>query len=123
MGASAPIIVATPVPASAAARPSQGSRQSWGRIVIHHFDGDLAAGARAREVKDVLAARTGFNVEVRPVTAPVSADNIRIFFEADRENAYAARDLVATGSMPVRDFTDYRPSPRPGTIELWLASR
>jgi hypothetical protein len=106
-----------------AARPTQASRQPWARIVIHHFGGDPAAGARARELKDLLAARTDFTVEVRSVASPVSADNIRIFFEADRENAYAARELLAAGPMPIRDFTDYRPLPRPGTIELWLASR
>jgi len=104
-------------------REAQGTGQSPARIVIHHHDGDAAAVARAYNVRDVLAARPGFNVEVRPVPALVSADNIRIFFEADRDTANAARDLVAGGIVPIRDFTDYRPLPRPGTIELWLAPR
>jgi len=104
-------------------REAQGTGQLPARIVIHHHDGDAAAVARAYSLRDVLAARPGFNVEVRPVPALVSADNIRIFFEADRDTANAARDLVAGGTVPIRDFTDYRPLPRPGTIELWLAPR
>jgi len=92
------------------------------RIVIHHRGGDDTAEARARELHARLAARGKFDVELRPVTAPVAADHLRIFFESDRQTAQNTRELLASGPISIRDFSDYRPLPRPGTIELWLAA-
>ena len=120
---SPPREAAAPSILQATSRESPATAQVPARIVIHHYDGDAAALARALNMKEVLASRPGFTVEVRPVAARVSADNIRVFYETDRETAYAARNVVAGGTVPIRDFTDYRPLPRPGTIELWLAPR
>jgi hypothetical protein len=92
------------------------------RIVIHHLGADAAAEGRAREMKARLAAQGSWDVEVRPVPAPVSTDDLRIFFEADRQVALQTRDLLAAGTFSVRDFSHYRPLPRPGTIEIWLAA-
>lgn len=103
-------------------RPQGSPGQGPVRVVIHHRTGDAAAVARARELQELLAADRGFNVEIRSVSVLVSADNIRIFFESDRQKARNTRDLVASGPIPIRNFSDYRPLPRPGTIEIWLAA-
>ena len=103
-------------------RERQGVSQTPARIVIHSPAGDVAADARARALRTRLVANGGFYVELRYVTARVPADDIRIFFEGDRERAVSTRDLVADAGVPIRNFSDQRPLPRPGTIELWLAS-
>jgi hypothetical protein len=92
-------------------------------VVIYSPAGDAAADARARVLRERLEARGEFYVDLRYVTTFDSADNIRIFFEADRDSAVIARDRVAgAGPLPIRDFSEQRPLPSPGTIELWLAS-
>ena len=102
--------------------PEVPSPAETARIVIHHHAGDVAGAARARELRGRLAARDGITVEIRAVPMRVSLDNMRIFFASDRRQARDARDLAGSGSMPIRDFSHYRPLPRPGTIEIWLAS-
>lgn len=97
--------------------------QAPGRIVIYSPAGDAAADARARVLRERLAAGGEFYIDLRYVTTFDAADNIRIFFEADRDRAVVARDRVADeGTLPIRDFSGQRPLPSPGTIELWLAS-
>jgi hypothetical protein len=96
--------------------------RSPARIVIHHYTADAAAAARALALQARLTSQPEVEVEIRPVTAPVSADNIRVFFEADRVKAHSAMERLRSGPIPIRDFSDYRPLPRPGTIELWLAA-
>lgn len=49
----------------------------------------------------------------------VGADHVRFYHRAD---AGAARAVAQTLSAAARDFTSYRPSPAPGTIEVWLAA-
>jgi len=98
------------------------STEALVRVVIHHFKGDAGAEARARQLRERLEAHREFGVELRTVTASVKTDNLRIFFESDRSKALITRELLASGPVPIRDFTDYQPLPRAGTIELWLAA-
>jgi hypothetical protein len=116
----------SPVPAPAVARPAVGSdtatRPAPVRLVIRHSEGDAAAESRARAVQGRLEAHRKFDVELQPVAESVSADNLRIFFESDRLEARITRDLIDGGPIPIRDFSDLRPRPRSGTIELWLAA-
>ena len=114
------------LPAPTAARPAAGSdaalRPAPVRLVIRHSEGDAAAESRARELRGRLEAHRKFDVEMQPVAESVSADNLRIFFESDRLEARITRDLIESGPIPIRDFSDLRPRPRSGTIELWLAA-
>lgn len=109
---------APPIAADAAA--SIGSAPT--RLVIHHHEGDAAAKARARELKAQFAAPGKLDVQLRPVTASVAADNLRIFFESDRRFAEHTIKPLLSGPISIRDFRHYRPLPRAGTIELWLAA-
>lgn len=111
----APTSQATPVPAS---------------ITIHH-----GTDAESREVAQRLAdqlRRAGYAVvELRPVTLEIGTASVRFFHAADR---LAAQQLVnALGpflvwqgrgapTTPI-DFTDFRPQPSVGSIEVWLPRR
>ncbi|MGE0311253.1 MAG: hypothetical protein AB7P21_06495 [Lautropia sp.] len=92
------------------------------RFVFHHAAGDDAAAARSQALAERLAATSDAAVEVRAVPVPVSTDNIRVFFGRDRAPARAARRSLDMADAAIRDFSDYRPLPRPGTIELWIAA-
>lgn len=117
---SAPVLPApSPPPRPATDAPVGFAAQT--RVVIHHPASDDGSAARAQALAAQLAAERDWRVEIRRVPQAVSRDNIRVFFEADRAAARDARALVADEAMPIRDFSDYRPLPRPGTIEIWLA--
>ncbi len=61
---------------------------------------------------------TGYPLEKpRRVGFTVSRTNLRYFHPEDRQ---AAELLAAAVGGKVRDFTNFRPSPKPGTIEIWL---
>jgi hypothetical protein len=90
--------------------------------VIRHSEGDAAAQSRARQLQGRLEANRKFDVELQPVAESVAADNLRIFFESDRLEARITSELLDGGPIPIRDFSDVRPRPRAGTIELWLAA-
>ena len=64
---------------------------------------------------------TGFDV-ITPerVNFTVSKNHVRFFYADDAE---AAGMLAAAVGGAARDFTDYRPSPPAGTIEVWLAGK
>ena len=70
------------------------------------------------ELTAVLRA-TGYSIRspVR-VRFKISRDNVRYFHASDAE---AAGALAAAFGASVRDFTDYKPAPRVGRIEVWLA--
>jgi hypothetical protein len=100
------------------------------RVVVHHGD-----GAESRAVAEQLAAQlqsAGFGeVEVRAVPFQVATASIRYFYNEDRRGA--ERLVAAIGpflswhgraapSTPI-GFTDFRPLPRRGTLEIWLPRR
>lgn len=94
------------------------------RVVLHH----AAANAGSTNVAVELAARltaVGYpDVMVRRVPHAIGADRLRWFHLSDRPLALALRlATFASATVALQDFTDYRPSPRPGTLELWLADR
>jgi hypothetical protein len=74
----------------------------------------------SEDLEEVLATLTaaGYAVEqtVR-VDFRISQTNVRYFHAEDAMLAAGVAEAIA-GSA--RDFTDYRPSPDPGTIEVWL---
>ncbi len=52
-----------------------------------------------------------------PVGFAVSRDQLRYFHASDRG---AAEEIATLTGAALRDFTDYRPLPPEGTLELWL---
>ena len=92
------------------------------RFVIHYQANQATAAMRARRLAEQLADAGGAEVELRTVALRVSLDNIRLFHENDRVHALEAGTRLGKGETALRDFSDYRPLPRPGTIEVWLAS-
>ncbi len=100
------------------------------RVVIHYTAGDSNALSRARELGRHLRAGDLATVELRQVPMRVSTDNVRYFFDADEDKARAVHSVVARwqkqpgapATVPISDFSHFRPLPRLGTIEIWLAT-
>ncbi len=77
--------------------------------------------------KDQIAAyhslllETGYSVaEPKSVGFAISSDQVRFFYPAD---AAAARALAEAIGARVRDFTDFRPLPEEGTVEIWMSGK
>lgn len=124
----APPAVAAPFPPPAAPVP-QGSPQitapgfsrtlAEARVVIHYPEG--RGYQRSEELVRLLRAIGTGEVETRPVRYAVDRQSIRYYHAADREVTWTISDLVGGGGWAtVSDFTSYRPTPRIGTIEIWL---
>lgn len=74
--------------------------------------------ALADDLTANLEARGHEIASVKPVNLKISERNVRFFHEEDRGEA--ARLAEAYGGL-LRDFTNFRPSPAEGTVEIWLA--
>ena len=78
---------------------------------------------------DVDAALTLLAGAVAPPEGPVqvnyaiSSSNVRYYHADDADAAIAAASSLSNrlGPVEARDFTSYRPSPAPGTLEVWLS--
>lgn len=84
------------------------------RIVLH-APPEIGDAALAEALRDGLSGAT---MRVVDVPFEVGQTHLRFFHGTDRE---AAAEIGARFGMPVRSFTEYRPSPAPGLIEVWLA--
>lgn len=90
------------------------------RAVFHYRAG--SAPDDAERLAGRARAITG-RIELRAVPATPSRPGIRYFFTEDAGAAEALAAALAGagfGAFSVRGFPDYRPSPQPGTIEVWL---
>lgn len=86
--------------------------------VALHLSANLSDSAR-RATEDSLRAE-GFDLDESRVAAlPVRESQVFFFHEEDE--ADAARIAERIGAR-LRDFTDFRPAPEPGRIEVWLAA-
>jgi hypothetical protein len=103
--------------AVAEAEPSRTLAQA--RVVIHYPE--RGGFERAEEIVRLLRALGTAEVETRPVRYAVERQSIRYFHAADREaSAQISLALSGGGGETPSDFTFFRPSPRRGTIEIWL---
>ncbi|MEM6374370.1 MAG: hypothetical protein AAF727_16560, partial [Pseudomonadota bacterium] len=76
----------------------------------------IAASAAEAVLQDIgLSARL-----TDPVSFGISVSNVRYFHPSDRA---AAAEVARLLNAEIRDFTDFRPSPRVGTVEVWIAGR
>lgn len=95
------------------------------RVVIHYPDGVRPQAERL--ALDLGAVLTHGGIELQGVQARVSRANLRYFHPGDRPLAERVGALLrseapeAMGTVTVRDFTHFRPSPRRGTVEVWLS--
>lgn len=115
---SAPVAAARPgLSEPAAAVPSRTLAQARVVILYPEFGGY----ERSEELVRFLRAVGAGEVETRAVRYPVERQSIRYFHTADREVAGTISDMIGGGGREtVSDFTYFRPSPRNGTIEIWL---
>lgn len=92
------------------------------RVVVHFpasASGQADAALGALEAAGVASARgvgTGLSI---------SQSNVRFFHSQDAAAARQVADILAAqpgaGSVLARDFTDFRPLPEAGMVEVWLA--
>ena len=126
-----PPVVAAPVERPVAAPPpSEQPALPVRRIVVHH-GGQAESRAVAEQLASQLLSASLGDIEVRAVPFDVATASVRYFFDQDR--ADAQRLTAAIGpflnwhgrAVPATaiGFTDYRPLPRQGTIEVWLPRR
>jgi hypothetical protein len=116
--------VAAPEPEPQAALPGED------RIFVHHRAGDAASAGLADRLAEELQRRGSGIVVIRSVPFGIGRPSVRYFHAGDRAAAdalvQAAQAVLGTGAdaapQAPSDFTDYRPAPRPGTLEIWLSS-
>lgn len=115
-----PEIAATPVTPPAPETPAPASIAS-ARISVNY---PASAAQTANAIAATLRASGAGATTVVPVGFSVSASNVRYYHAEDRAAAEAVAAVVgATGPVETRDFTDFRPSPLPGIIEIWLSGQ
>lgn len=92
------------------------------RVVIHYPE--RGGYERSQELERLLRAVGTAEVERRAVRYAVDRQSIRYFHAADRDVSGSIADLIGVagggGRETVSDFTTFRPTPRNGTIEIWL---
>ncbi|WP_405401638.1 hypothetical protein [Paracoccus sp. Ld10] len=103
-----------------AANPATSSRTlGQARVVIHYSERDNPE--RVEQVARLLRAVGTGEVETRPVPYIIDRQSIRYFFAADRDVSGIIGDAIGGGGRAtVSDFTFFQPSPRGGTVEIWL---
>ena len=125
----------TPVPQPAAqpipvAPPAEQAGAGEPRIVVHHGGDEESTAVAQQLASQLLSAGFGI-VEVRAVGFEVGTTSIRFFFDRDRAGADRLTTAIgpflsfhgrAVPGTPI-GFTDYRPLPRQGTLEIWLPRR
>lgn len=92
-----------------------------GARVMVHFPADAAGDAEA--VVNALQVAGAGSSSALPVSFGISSTNIRFYHAEDAGAAERVADLLrAAGQQPeIRDFTDFRPQPDAGLVEIWLA--
>lgn len=87
--------------------------------IVLHFPNRV--GLEEAEELAASAARAGFRIEkLRPAGFSISSTNVRYFHDEDRE---AASLLAEAVGGELRDFTNFRPPPATGVIEIYMAGR
>jgi hypothetical protein len=116
-------------PASATEQPQAALGQL--RIFVHHGADDADSRELTLRLAGALRSAGAGYVEVKAVPFPIVTASVRYFRADDRpatlEVLAAVRPLLgasgrAAPSTPI-DFTDFRPLPRPGTVEIWVPAR
>ncbi len=87
--------------------------------LVVHVPSGVPRAAR-NEVADALRAAGWAAADPVAVEFRIRDTHMRFYHAADRPGAAAA---AAALDVPLRDFTDYRPSPRTGLVEVWVAGR
>lgn len=113
---------AQPAPGLAAEVPAQILPQVQGAILDVNVYVHAPGSARLAAGGAITALRSaGLDpVLTDPVTFGISQSNIRFFHAEDRA---AATEVARILGAELRNFTDFRPSPRIGTVEVWIAGR
>lgn len=110
-----------PLLGSATGRGTEYPKAPTARAVIHHRLGTFSSIRGS--LTDALR-RAGFaEVEWRPVADTVSRDQTRYFHDGDRVLSDKVLAVLTSLGRPgnPEDFTHYTPSPRAGTVEIWLS--
>ncbi|MEL6517154.1 MAG: hypothetical protein AAFQ39_05515 [Pseudomonadota bacterium] len=117
-----PVDKALPIPTLAAVVPEQVLPQVQETILGVNVFVHAPGTAQQSAASAITVLRTvGLEATLTaPVAFGISQSNIRYFHAEDRA---AAAEVARLLNADLRDFTDFRPSPRAGTVEVWIAGR
>ena len=92
------------------------------RVIIHF---PASAEAEALAARAALVGLGVAEVETVPVRFAIGASNVRYYHAEDRDGAGRVAEAIAGslagGEPATRDFTDFRPPPLAGRVEIWIA--
>jgi len=112
-----------PAPVAADLQPAALPPTALPARVFIHFP--ASAGGEAQAARGALLGLGVPDVEVVPVRFAIGSSNVRYYHAEDRDGAGRVAEAVAAslagGRPDTRDFTDYRPPPLVGRVEIWLA--
>jgi hypothetical protein len=116
------VIAPAPAAPDAAVTPPSGAR-----VVIHHTAARAVDAMLANKLAQRLE-RQGFKVaDIRPVRAHMPGGTVRYYFPQDREvgrvllaNLGQVLDDDAGTAERLQDYTNHRPKPEAGTLDVWL---
>ncbi|NNL36033.1 MAG: hypothetical protein HKP35_09465 [Silicimonas sp.] len=74
--------------------------------------------AEAEAIAENVLARGHDLARIKPVDLKINERNVRYFHGRDRGEAARLADAY---DARLRDFTSFRPTPKDGTVEIWLA--
>ena len=104
-------------PTSQQQPPASGGGMARARVVIHVRNG---SEARAQDIAARLSSTVG-RLETRRVPVAPGSYEIRFFHSEDSVAARALAEMLPVdGAWRVRDFSQFRPTPSGGTLEVWL---
>ena len=113
-----PAPAAAPPAAAPAETPEARAALAEARISVNY---PASAAGTANEIAAALRAAGAVTANVVPVGFSVSATNVRFYHPEDRAAAEAVAAVAANGGpAEIRDFTNFRPQPLPGVVEVWL---
>lgn len=86
-------------------------------VLVHMLVPADGAGQSAVALSDAVAALGYTRRDPAPVNVTIRQTQVRYYHP---EDAGAAELVAGAVGGPARDFTDFRPSPPDGTIEVWI---
>jgi hypothetical protein len=96
-------------------------------VFVHYSTGQPGADEAAAEVARELRER-GFTIaDIRAVPSRIATASVRYFYLDDRAEAEALQDALGAvlrsrgySAGDLKAMTGYKPSPRRGTLEVWV---
>ncbi len=110
-----------PEPAAGPDTPQAGAGQEAARVFIH-YDADAASSSAAASAFYARLAEGAdyATVVLRDVPYAIGSHRVRYYYTADRPAAETLVERLGEADWQLQDFTNYRPLPVRGTLEVFV---